>query len=77
MENDVHAMYRSGTGILLYLIKHSRPDIGNPVRELTKVMDRASNAHVNELLRVITFVLDTDHMGLQFCPTMKDGIWRL
>ena len=31
--------YRLGVGILLYLVKHSRPDIANPVRELSKVLD--------------------------------------
>jgi hypothetical protein len=29
--------YHSGVGMLLYLVKHSRPDISNSVRELTKV----------------------------------------
>jgi hypothetical protein len=28
--------YRSGVGSLLYLLKHSRPDISNCVRELSK-----------------------------------------
>ena len=34
-----HETYRSGVGPLLYLTKHSRPDISNPVRELSKPMD--------------------------------------
>ena len=34
-----HEIYRSGVGTLLYLTKHSRPDICNPVRELSKTMD--------------------------------------
>ena len=34
-----HETYRSGVGTLLYLTKHSRPDISNPVRELSKTMD--------------------------------------
>ena len=29
-----HATYRSGVGTLLYLTKHSRPDLCNEVREL-------------------------------------------
>ena len=29
-----HETYRSRVGTLLYLTKHSRPDISNPVREL-------------------------------------------
>ena len=34
-----HNLYRSGVGMLLYLVKYSRPDIANPVRELSKVLD--------------------------------------
>ena len=36
---EEHETYRSGVGTLLYLTKHSRPDICNPVRELSKTMD--------------------------------------
>ena len=31
--------YRSGVGQLLYLVKHSRPDITNAVKELSKALD--------------------------------------
>ena len=34
--------YQSGVGSLLYLVKHSRPDLNNSVRELSKSMDRAN-----------------------------------
>jgi hypothetical protein len=33
------ALYQSGVGMLLYLVKHSRPDIANVVQELSKVMN--------------------------------------
>jgi hypothetical protein len=46
-------------GMLLYLIKYSRPDIANVVRELSKCMDEANLAAYKEMLRVIKFVLDT------------------
>ena len=39
-----HETYRSGVGTLLYLTKHSRPDISNPVRELSKTMDAPTNS---------------------------------
>ena len=70
-------MYRSGVGTLLYLTKHSRPDITNPVRELSNSMDSASMAHVAEMYWVINFVLETKTLGLRMLPTFKDGIWKL
>jgi hypothetical protein len=33
---EMQRRYRSGVGMLLFLIKHSRPDIANSVRELTE-----------------------------------------
>ena len=45
---EEHETYRSGVGTLLYLTKHSRPDICNPVRELTKTMDAPAPVHLNE-----------------------------
>jgi hypothetical protein len=38
-------IYRSGLGMLLYLVKHSRPEISNAVRELCKVGDSATYGH--------------------------------
>ena len=35
--------FRSMIGTLLYLVRLSRPDLANPVRELLKVMDGAGN----------------------------------
>jgi hypothetical protein len=61
-------LYRSGVGMLLYLVKHSRPDIANVVRELSKCMDGASLAALKELKRVIKFVLDTRDLGLKIEP---------
>ena len=71
------SMYSSGVGTLLYLTKHSRPDITNPVKELSKSMDGASMAHVTEMYRLIDFVLETKTLGLRMVPTFKDGIWKL
>ena len=71
------SMCRSGVGTLLYLTKHSKPDITNPVRELSKSIDGASMAHVTEMCRVINFVLETKTLGLRMVPIFKDGIWKL
>jgi hypothetical protein len=58
--------------MLLYLVKHSRPDIANVVRELSKVMDGATPAALKELKRVMKFVLDTRTFGLKIEPKTID-----
>ena len=77
VDEKTQSMYRSGVGTLLYLTKHSRPDITNPVRELSKSMDGASMAQVTEMYRVINFVLETKTLGLRMVPIFNDGIWKL
>ena len=62
---------------MLYLTKHTRPDITNPVRELSKSMDGASMAYGTEMYRVINFVLEMKTLGLRMVPIFKDGIWKL
>ena len=46
---EEHETYRSGVGTLLYLTKHSRPYICNPVRELSKTMDAPAPVHLKEM----------------------------
>jgi hypothetical protein len=64
LSNDQQKKYRSGVGMLLYLVKYSRPDIANSVRELSKVMDGAAVHHYKNLLRVIKFVISTKNKCL-------------
>ena len=66
MNPEEHETYRSGVGTLLYLTKHSRPEICNPVRELSKTMDALSPAHLKEMYKVIRHVLSTKGYGLKF-----------
>ena len=61
-----HETYRSGVGTLLYLLKHSRPDISNPVRELSKTMNAPVTAHFKEMYKLIKFLLSTKDNGLKF-----------
>ena len=63
---EEHETYRSGVGTLLYLTKHSRPDICNPLRELSKTMDAPAPAHLKEMYKVIRHVLSTKGYGLKF-----------
>ena len=52
LENEVdkanekyHETYKSGVGTLMYLMKHSRSNISNPMRELSKTMDAPLPQH--------------------------------
>jgi hypothetical protein len=44
VSKEDQTLYRSGVRMLLYLVKHSCPDIANVVRELSKCMDSATLA---------------------------------
>jgi hypothetical protein len=68
IDGNLQSKYRSGVGMLLYLIKYSRPDLANVVRELSKCMDGANLAAYKEILRVIKFVLDTKDYCLKLNP---------
>ena len=54
--------------MLLFLLKHSRPCLSNPVRELARSLDKAKNASFKELLCIIKCVLDTRNFGLKIEP---------
>jgi hypothetical protein len=53
IDSILQIRYRSIMGKFLFLIKHSRPDLANVVRELSKCMDGASTAAYKEMLRIV------------------------
>lgn len=56
--------FRSGVGILLHLVKYTRPESRNCTRELSRVMNVLNKAHLKELYQVIKFILDTEDWKL-------------
>jgi hypothetical protein len=44
IDGNLQSKHCSGMGMLLYLIKYSRPDLANVFRELSKCMDGANLA---------------------------------
>jgi hypothetical protein len=68
-------LFRSGIGMLLYLIKHSRPDISNSTRELSKVADGETEAHWKFLLRTIKYVINTESKALKLTPKNKGDMF--
>ena len=69
--------YCSGVGSLLYLLKHSRPELSNNVRELSKTMDKANKTHQKALYRTIKFVEQTQHRQLILEPKKQKLTWEL
>ena len=70
-----HHRCRSGVGMLMHLIKHSRPDISNSVRQLTKPLDGPTQAAHKEMLRVMKCAIDTKELGLKIEPTGDECLW--
>ena len=44
---------------MLFLVKYSRPDISNIVKELSKSNGKANYAHYKQMLQVVNYVLKT------------------
>jgi hypothetical protein len=53
------------------LVKHSRFDIENLVRELSMVADGAIMSHWKLLLRNIKYVITTEYLALKIKPNAK------
>ena len=70
-------LYRSGVGMLLFLVKYSRPDLANIVRELSRVNDGATKGHMSMLLRVIKFTMDTRNRVLSYDLQEDKNNWEL
>ena len=64
-------------GTLLYSTKHSRPDICNPVQELSNTMDAPAPVHLKEMYKLIRFVLSTKDYGLKFELMKNMRKWAL
>jgi len=75
-DND-QKLYRSGVGMLLFLVKHTQPDLSNSTRKLSKVMDKAMEGHMKELCRVIKYAINTKNKGLKLGPEDTDDKWRI
>ncbi len=67
VSKEDHGNYRSGVG-MLYLVKHTRPDIANAVRELSKALDTPSPCAYKSMLRIVKFVLDTRSLAIRIKP---------
>jgi hypothetical protein len=74
---DLKSRFRSGVGMILYLIKHSRPNVANVIRELDKFMDGVILAAYKEMLTVIKFVFDTKLFCLKMERKKDENDWNI
>jgi hypothetical protein len=71
-------VYRSVVGSLLQLVKYSRPDIANSVREISKCMDGATPNAFKEMSRLLKYVIDTKNYGLRMDPILDQSAeWNI
>jgi hypothetical protein len=78
LSEELQSRYRTGIGQIMFLIKHSRPDLMSAVRELSKVLGKATEAAYKELLSCAKFVIGTKNKGLKVDPhDTKKGLWEM
>ena len=72
LDEKMHSRYRSGVGKLMYLAKHTRPDISNAVRDLARHMHEPNQSHWKAMEHCIRYVRYTRERSLVLNPT---GSW--
>ncbi len=76
LDTSKQTRYQSGVGTLLYIIKHSRPDLSNAVRELSKAMDQADESCYKLMLSVINHLKFTQCLGVELKQSTT-LVWNL
>jgi hypothetical protein len=71
LNDKLQFKFRSGVGSLMHLLKHSRPELSNCIRQLSKCLGKAKQEHMEELTRIIKWVLATKEKGLKMEPKLK------
>lgn len=74
MSSEKQAKYRSGVGKLIHLVKKTRPEMLNSVRELTRFMSKPTECHMKAMYRAMNHAVDTRNRGVLLRPNAKwDG----
>ncbi len=59
VDNETQSTYRSGVGKLMHMMRWTRPEIMNAVRELSRFAGRALQWHVVAMYRVMKYYQST------------------
>ena len=65
------SVYRSGVGKLMHLMRWSKPEILNSVRELSRFFAGASVAHMKAMYQVMSYCVKTSSSGRMLKPDRK------
>ena len=65
---EKHRNYRTGVGMIIYLVKHTWTNIENAVHELSKDLDRTIPAACKQLMQMLKYLIDTKNLDLNFEP---------
>ena len=76
LSEEDHNAYRSGVGSLLFLSRHTRPELANGVRELSKFNSTPTIHHQKALLRLLRYLQQTVTDGIKLSP-MKTNKWEI
>jgi hypothetical protein len=68
MKDSDQKIYYFGVGMLLHMMKWSRPEISNAVRELSRFMKTATLAHMKAMKNVMNYTVATTEHGLLLKP---------
>ena len=70
----MHKCFRKGVGKLLHMMRWSRPEILNSVRECSRYVSSPVDAHIDRMHRIMDFVVSTKDKGWFLNPNVKwDG----
>ena len=74
MSEEKQATYSKGVGKLLHMMRWSRPEILNSVRELSRYMTKGNKKNLKSMHRVMQYCVETPKRGLLLNPdTDWDG----
>ena len=63
------SQYRSAVGKVLHMMRWSRPETWNAVRECSRRMSKASSDHMKAVLRLMKYCVDTKERGWELRPS--------
>jgi hypothetical protein len=60
--------YKAGVGSLIYLSTHSRPELGNAVRDVARYTASPRRSHWGALMHILRYVAHSMDRGIEFHP---------